>query len=183
LTLAVASVLTSTTRDATTRRELKTVTEIQGFSCAARYAWFFTDGTLSSCFVSRETKFGKIVIPENSMILLSREGAPRFVFLSRETNLNGYPCRGGPAHDYNVALYPGGELKTCWLAEDHVVDDVPCMRAGFFADVFGGGVETDLHPNGRLQGCKVSRDFTYQGRAFRRGDHIRLDSEGKVNPM
>jgi hypothetical protein len=52
------------------------------------------------------------------------------------------------------------------------------MRAGFTADVFGGGVGTDFHENGKLKTCKLSRDFTLDGQALRQGDHIHLDTSG-----
>jgi hypothetical protein len=167
------------TRDVTTRRDLKSVTEIQGYSCAAGYAWFFTDGTLASCFVSRASAFGGIEVPAKSWIQLTRDGRPRFVFLAQDAAVNGFRCRGG-GHDFSTALYPTGELRTCWLAEDSVVDGVPCMRAGFIADVFGGGVEVDFHSNGRLRRCKVSREFRYGGRVFAKGDHIVLDENGSM---
>jgi hypothetical protein len=165
--------------ETTTRKTLDTPTEIQGYSCAAGYAWFFTDGSLSSCFVSRESKFGEITAPRKSWIHLTRNGAPQFIFLAHDAQIDCYACRGG-GHDYSTALYPDGKLKTCWLAADSMVNGIPCMRAGFVADVFGGGVETDFHENGHLKGCKLSRDATIGDRTFHRGDHIRLDETGQM---
>ena len=178
LSLAL-SCTTHPARENTTRKQLSAPTEIQGYPCAAGYAWFFADGKLSSCFASRQTAFGEVTIPEKSMIYLSHDGNPRFVFLDHDAPINGYLCRGG-GHDYSTALYPGGKLETCWLAADSVVDGVPCMRAGFTADVFGGGVATDFHENGELKTCKLSRDFTIDGHPFRKGDHIHLDASGHV---
>jgi hypothetical protein len=162
-----------------TRHDLKTPQEIQGYPCAAGYAWFFDDGTLSSCFVSRQTSFGELTIPPKAWIQLTAEGRPWYVFLGQNVTIKGYPARG-QGHDFSTALYPSGKLKTLWLAADTVIDGVPCMEAGFFADVFGGGVETDFHENGKLERCKLARDITIQGRAFHRGDHIRLDNNGKL---
>jgi len=174
-----ASCTTRPVRETTTRKQLSVPTEIQGYPCAAGYAWFFADGRLSSCFVSRETTFGEVNAPEKSWIYLGHNGNPRFVFLAHDATINGYPCRGG-GHDYSTAVYPSGKLKTCWLAADSVVDGVPCMRAGFTADVFGSGVETDFHENGRLKLCKLSRDVTIDGHAFRQGDHIHFDASGRI---
>jgi hypothetical protein len=72
-------------------------------------------------------------------------------------------------------------LKTCWLAADTVIDGIPCMQAGFFADVLGGGAETDFHKTGKLKACKLSRDVTVEGRNLRQGDHAHLDPNGKLN--
>jgi len=165
----------------TTRKDLKAPQEFQGWPCAAGYAWFFADGKLESCTLSRESPVGEINAPEKSWIALTEEGAPRLVWLPADAMVKGYPSRGGAAeHSYSIALYPNGKLKTIWLSADTAIDGVPCMRAGFIADVFGGGVETDFHENGRLKACKVSADITLQGRSFRRGDHIRLDAAGNV---
>jgi hypothetical protein len=178
-TAAPALVLILGAEENTTRRLLKAPEQIQGYPCAAGYAWFFGDGRLSACRVSRVTAFGGITIPAGSQICLARDGNPRFVFLAHDAAVKGYRCRGGE-NAWSTALYPVGELKTCWLAEDSVVDGVPCMRAGFAADVFGGGVELDFHENGRLQTCKLSRDTTVDGRAVRKGDHVHLDAAGKL---
>ncbi len=55
------------------------------------------------------------------------------------------------------------------------------MQAGFFADVLGGGAETDFHKTGKLKACKLSRDVTVEGRNLRQGDHAHLDPNGKLN--
>ena len=166
--------------DKNTRIELKTVTSMQGYSCAAGYAWMFPDGKLASCTLSRESKFGEITVPEKSMIYLSGDGDPRFVFLAHTATIHGYACRGG-GQDFSTALYPSGALKTCWLATDTLVDGIPCMQAGFFADVFGGGVETQFYDNGKLKTCKLPREVELAGHTFKKGDHVRLDPTGTAS--
>ena len=158
----------------TGRRDLKAATEVPGYPCAAGYAWFFGDGRLSSCSVSRDTAFGELTVPAGSEIYLTADGKPRFVFLSHDAHVGGYFCRGGK-RTWSTALYPDGKLKTCWLAADSVIDGVPCVRAGFAADVFGGGAQTEFHDDGRLAACKLARGATVGGRAYRRGDHLRLN--------
>lgn len=169
-------------RENTTPKQLSALAEIRGYPCAAGYAWFFADGKLALCFVSREAAFGVVKVPEKSMIYLGRDGSPRFVFLAHDATLNGYLCRGS-GHDYSTALFPSGRLKTCWLAAESVVDGVPSTCAGFVADVFGGGVETDFHENGKLKTCEVSRDFAIDGHTFHQGDHIHLDTSGRLEQV
>jgi hypothetical protein len=165
----------------TMRKDLKAPREFQGWPCAAGYAWFFADGKLESCTLSREIPVGEITAPEKSWIALSEEGAPRFVWLPADAMVKGYPSRGGAAeHSYSIALYPSGKLKTLWLSADTAIDGVPCMKAGFIADVFGGGAETDFHENGKLKSCTLSADVTLRGHPYRRGDRIRLNAEGSV---
>ena len=166
------------------RRRLSTPAEIQGYPYAAGYTWFFADGKLRECAVSRQIRFGEITIPEKSWINLRHDGDSDFVFLAHDTSVSGYRCKGGgplgPMEGASTALYPGGKLKVCWLATDTVVGGVPCAHASMLADAFGGGSATEFHENGRLKSCKLSRDFRLAGYAFHSGEHVQLDEYGNL---
>jgi hypothetical protein len=149
---------------------------INGYPCANGTTSYVAKTGLTSCRVSRETAFGEARVPEGSTISL-REDKPAFAFLSRDTRIDGYTCRGG-GHDWGTAFYPSGKLKICWLSSDEEVQGVPCMRASFFSDVFNGTVGVHFYENGKLRTCKVARDAIVQDRKFRRGDHIFLDGNG-----
>jgi hypothetical protein len=138
-------------------QKLTAPTEIEGHPCAAAYAWFFNDGKLPSCFVSREAEFGKLTVPKQSWIFVGHDATPRFVFLAHDAAVNGHLCRGG-GNSYSTALYPDGSLRICWLAVDSEINGVPCMRANFAKDVFVGGVGAASRPNGALHhpGPRVS---------------------------
>ena len=58
------------------RSTLQLVAEIQGYSCAKGYAWFFADGRLHRCTVVRQTKFGEARIPAGSIIAIHPDGTP-----------------------------------------------------------------------------------------------------------
>lgn len=176
LILALAAAAEGSTDEV--RKKLDAPVAIQGYPCAGGYAWFFGDGALRSCAVSRETQFGEAAVPKGSRIHVNRAGKPDFVFLSQDTKVRNLTCRGG-GHSYMTAFYGSGKLRLCWLAADQDVDGVPCMRASFWSDVFGGGVGTYFHENGRLSKCKLNRGFTIDGRSFERGDHIALDANGR----
>ena len=155
------------------RKTLDSPAEVQGYPCAKGYAWFYPGGGLRACAVSRETSFGEVRVPAGSLIHLSADGKPAFVFLSRDAEILEYKCRGG-GHDFMTVLYPTGKLKLCWLSADQEIQGVPCMRAGFIADVFGGGVGTHFYENGALRTCKLSRDFEMGDKKYRRGEHAYL---------
>lgn len=155
------------------RKTLHAAQEIQGYPCAKGYAWFYSDGRLETCTVERETVFGEARVPERSRIYLRTDGSPDFVFLSRDTRLVGLTCRGG-GHSYMTAFYPSGKLKVCWLSGDQEVQGVPCMGASFIADVFGGSVGVRFWENGKLNTCKLSKDFD----GLRRGQHIVFSQAG-----
>jgi hypothetical protein len=139
----------------------------------AGYAWFFANGKVSDCHVSREIRFGDLTIQASSEISLTENDAPKSVFLAKDAREGNIVCRGGE-RAWSTALYTTGRLKTCWLASDTVIDGIPCVRASFAADVFGGGAETDFDESGRLKACKLARDTTVEGRLMRRGEHFRL---------
>ena len=184
LTVAVSPLAAGdAVREKLTRQRLTAVTEIQNYPCAADYAWFFADSKLAECKVAREIAFGEITVPRGSWINLSHDGDPEFVFLAHDTNVNGYLCKGGgllgPTEGASTALYPSGKLKTCWLANDTVVDSVPCAHASFWSDALGGNSGTFFHENGKLKSCQLAREFTLGDRVFHRSDHIFLDAAGR----
>jgi hypothetical protein len=60
----------------THRKTLDQPAEIQGYPCAKGYAWFFADGKLANCFVSRDIAFGEATVPAGSWITLLPDGKP-----------------------------------------------------------------------------------------------------------
>ena len=79
----------------TERKTLDAPTVIQGYPCARGYAWFYHDGALRSCAVSKEIQFGEATAPSGSRIHLTPAGKPDFVFLSGDAKVAGHECRGG----------------------------------------------------------------------------------------
>lgn len=152
------------------RKTLDRPTEIQGYPCAKGYAWFFDNGSLNRCTITREIPFGEARIPAGSYIALRPDGKPNFVQMSHDAPILGIACLGGsklgPGEGSVVAFYPSGKLKQCYLAGDQTVQGIPCMNGGFFGDGRGGGIK--FHENGKLQSCKLSQDFG----SLRRGDRF-----------
>ena len=151
------------------RKTLDQPTEIQGYPCGKGYAWFFDDGRLNRCTVTREIAFGEARIPAGSYIALHPDGTPDFVQMSHDAPILGMICMGGsllgPGEGSVVAFYPSGKLKQCYLAGDQMVQGVPCMSGGFFADGHGGGAM--FHESGKLKSCKLTRDFGAQHKGDR----------------
>jgi hypothetical protein len=152
------------------RKTLYAPTEIQGYPCAKGVAWFFADGRLSRCTVTREIPFGEARIPTGSYIGLRPDGTPEIVQMSHDAPILSMTCMGGsllgPGEGAMVAFYPSGKLKQCYLAGDQTVQGVPCMSGGIFGDGRGGGVL--FHENGKLQSCKLTKDYG----TWRKGDRF-----------
>jgi antitoxin component YwqK of YwqJK toxin-antitoxin module len=155
-----------TSRPAVFRRKLEHTTEIQGYSCAKGYAWFYAAGQLERCGVSRETVFGDAHVPAGSIIVLRPNGSPRYCFLSHDTLIAGYRVMGPGwlpvAEGVTTAFYPSGKLKSIYLVEDQAIQGVPCRSGqwGIFTDPFGGGNHVEFYETGKLRGCKLTRDFS-----------------------
>lgn len=145
----------------THRKTLDQAAEIQGFPCATGYAWFFADGKLANCFVSRDIAFGEATIPAGSWITLLPDGKPRFAQMAHDTKVAGVACKGGsllgPSEGATTAFYPSGKLKQCFLAGYQTVQGVPCISGGVLGDGFGSGAM--FHESGKLKSCKLAKDF------------------------
>ena len=163
-------------RPATHRVKLRQATEIQGYPCAKGYQWFYADGKLESCAVSRETALGEAMLPSGSILHLLPDGLPKFAVLQHDSVVAGVKCSGGnwllgPSEGSMTVFYPSGKLERCWLAGDQVVQGVPCMTAGFIG-LFGDGARrgggAKFYESGKLESCTLGKD--YGGK--RRGEHF-----------
>jgi hypothetical protein len=74
------------------RKTLDQPTEIQGYPCAKGFAWFFDDGRLNRCTVTREIAFGEARIPAGSYIGLHPDGTPDIVQMSHDAPILGMTC-------------------------------------------------------------------------------------------
>jgi hypothetical protein len=167
---------TAQPRPATHRTKLKQATEIQGYPCDKGYQWFYADGKLESCAVSREFALGEAMLPSGSILHLLLDGRPKFAVLQHNSVVAGVKCSGGnwllgPSEGSMTVFYPSGKLEQCWLAGDQVVQGIPCMRGGFLG-LFGDGARRDggvkFYESGKLESCTLARDFGEK----RRGDHF-----------
>ena len=153
------------------RMKLQEPREIQGYPCAKGYAWFYSNGNLQRCTVSRDITFAEARVPAQSIISMQADGKPNSVSLFHDSEVAGYTCRGGgllgPSESWTTAFFPTGKLKLCWLASDQIIQGVPCMHASFMGDVFGGSAGTYFYESGKLKSCKLSKDYGIQHRGQR----------------
>jgi antitoxin component YwqK of YwqJK toxin-antitoxin module len=154
----------------THRDTIKQPRDINGYPCAKGYAWFYADGRLERCSVSREIAFGEAQVQRGSIIVLLPDGKPDYVMLRRDSSIAGAECKGGgllgPGEGAMTTFYPSGKLKQCWLAKDQVVQGVPCMNGGILGDGTGAGVK--FRESGKLESCKLAKDYG----GLRRGDRF-----------
>ncbi len=154
-----------------TRKTLDHPTEIEGYSCAKGFAWFFDDGRLNRCTVTRETAFGEASIPAGTYIALNPDGTPNFIQMSHDAPILAMTCRGGSflgsGEAAVVTFYPSGKLKVCSLAGDQIVRGVPCAAGGLIASLRGVDPGVLFYESGKLRACKLARDYGSQHKGER----------------
>jgi hypothetical protein len=140
---------------------------------------YYSGGQIEAGLLAKVDSLMGHELPTGSTIAWHPNGNSKFVFLSKNYEIDGILCRGH-GHDYMTSFYPNGQLRTCWPAEDVVVQSVPCRKVITFFDLFTGSAGIRFHRNGQLQKAKLSDSLTVQGVHFAAGDHIEFDENGSL---
>lgn len=157
-------------------------TEIQGVSCTGRIE-YYTNGKLEFCSLAREDTLSGQPFPAGTGVHFTESGLFNWCFLQEDTDIQGYLCRGD-GHGFMTEFHPNGQVRRAYLAEDQVIQGIPCSKFRFISAVFnqihGKNGNTSFHENGQLRYCELSENFSIEGERFRRGDAIRFDRDGKL---
>ena len=113
--------------------------------------------------------------------IISRQTQDKiYCFLPRNTMIQGLLCRGDKHRGWETVFYRNGKLAMAWLARTEEIQGVPCMAASFWTEVFRGKAAVHFYDNGKLERCKLAKDVTIEGHAFKKGEHVSFDREGKL---
>jgi hypothetical protein len=162
------------------RSKPSTPVEIDGVPCAAGYV-FREEGTgrLHQCRLDQDAVVRHAELKKGTTVALNPDGSIRYVFLPGTTMVGEHSCRGA-GHGWMTHFHPNGELRLCWLSRDEVIQGVPCSRATFWGEFFGGKyATTEFHDNGSLSSCVASAATDVGGRHYAAGDRVKLDQDGK----
>jgi hypothetical protein len=154
------------------------VAEIQGVSCTGSVE-YYQDGKLKSCALGREDTLSGQPLAPGTVVHLRPDGSLDWCFLQENTMIQGHLCSGS-GHDFMTGFHANGRLKTAWLAQDEVIQGIPCAKFAFMSGLFGGGERTLFHENGRLLYCTLSDTITIEGQHLKKDEDIRLDKDGKL---
>lgn len=173
------------------------------------------DGRLRQCQLTRDTTLGGQPMPAGSRVTFGPDGMPGIASLSRASPVYGQLLPAGTllhfangrlrhfwlpvdtliqghlvkAQDDGAGsrLHPNGRLLAIWLAQDEIIDGVPCTSSGSILRMGPGVIRLGtmrmawFRPNGRLQQCMLSRDITLNGHPLRKGDVVALDVDGHLD--
>jgi len=143
------------------------VVEIQGISCVGSVE-YYQNGKLTSCTLGREDTLSGQPLPAGTVVHLTPEGNFDWCFLQQNTEIQGHLCRG-EGHGFMTGFHPNGQLKTAWLAQDEIIQGIPCAKFQFLSAVMGwiegSGKDgsTRFYEDGLLRYCALSENFTIDG--------------------
>ena len=154
--------------------------ELDGVPCAAGYVFEFeATGRLSQCTLDRDAVVHHADLRKGSTVALNPDGTIRHVFLPGTTMVGEHSCRG-QGHGWMTHFHPNGQLRSCWLSRDEVIQGVPCSRATFLGEFFGRRyATTEFHEDGALASCLASSATAIGGRRYEAGERVILDPDGK----
>lgn len=152
-------------------------TTIQGYPCSRGEAWFYPDGSLNQCTLSRPAAIGSdLRVPRGAVIELWPSGAAHYLMLQHPGVLAGYRVRGSTRHGLSrgatTSFYRTGELRSFYLVSTQTIQGIPCRGGAWdtLTDPTGGENMVEFYRDGKLESCKLSRDFS----GFRAGQRIVL---------
>jgi hypothetical protein len=113
--------------------------------------------------------------PEGSWPYFDPPGVLKCAFLSRACKVQGYLLRG-EGNNYQTCLHPNGWLAFGNLREPTKNQGVPSGVSTFWKWMLNGPSGIRFHENGRLRGCRLSKDVN----EFKKDQWIEIDREGNV---
>jgi hypothetical protein len=155
---------------------------VAGVRCAATgkaYAELYSNGGLLECPIAADSVIAGHALPRGTWIWLHEDRGLNGVWLLRDTELQGLPCKGAGYKGWAVRFHADGKLSLCYLSREATIDGVPC-RAGKFTTELSGSTQVQLHPNGRLRTCRLADAVTRNGATLRRGDRIVFSAAGEI---
>ncbi len=147
--------------------------EVQGLSCQVP-AQYHPNGQLKSCILARDDTLDGQPFPEGTRLAFTENGSLWRCYLSKDAEIHGYLCKG-KEDGFRTLFYSVNKPKRIWLVNDEIIDNVPCAKYEYFSRN-----DVTFHENGRLQSCKLARDFTIGHKTLKKGDDIKLDDQGNL---
>ncbi len=154
----------------------------QEVSCSNEIEYYPND-YIEFCILAREDTLSGEIFPSGTGIHFSENGIFDWCFLQQDTNIQGHLCRGN-GHNFMTSFHPNGKLKTCWLADDELIQGIPCSKFRFISAIFvsfhGKSGQTSFHENGELQYCELSENLIIEGKPYNKTDAVRFDHAGDL---
>lgn len=139
---------------------------------------YYENGNIEFCRLSQIDTLSGQILPENTGVHFTEKGILNWCFLPKDLLIQGHLCRGG-GYSFMTNFYPNGQLKIAWLAENEVIQNIPCSKFNFFSAIFysfhGKPGKTSFYENGRLKYCELSEKKTINGIQYQKGDAVSFE--------
>ena len=148
---------------------LKKSKTLQNYPCKQGKVRFHNNGQILSFKTTGEVNLDQGMVPSGSRIYTYPGGKPEYVFLSADTEFQGYKVSSRSRMlSWHLSLYCGGELLSFRSAVDLEIDGIPCSHKQ--------GIE--LYPDGSLMSCHLSRVIPGKDNKYMAGTRIMMDRDG-----
>ena len=152
---------------------LKEPANIQGYPCRRGKVRFHFNDSLLSFKSAADIRLANGIIPAGSTIYLYNNGRPENVWLSGDTEIQGYKISSRERLKGSLlGFYSGGELRKFMPVTDVDVDGISCNHEEYVV----------LYPDGSLMSCHLSRDVREMDQYFPAGTPILKDEKGHIHP-
>lgn len=169
--LCVLAGATALAQSQTNELRVDKPTEIQGLSRQGKVDYF--------------TNYGQRWPAYSRLWPVDKFGRIRF-WPAKDMVIQGHVCKkvdDGIGH----YLYADGKLCGIWLKQREMIDGLPCTSSGNLitmplrAALSGTERMAWFYKDGHLKQAMLSRKFTIQGHAFKKGDVVCLGPDGKLD--
>jgi hypothetical protein len=144
---------------------------------------YYDNGNIEFYILEHEEIVNGQLLPSGTGIHLTDTGVLDWCFLEDDTKIQGHLCRGN-GHGFMTSFHPNGKLKTVWLAEDEIIQGIPCSKFRFLSAVFAGihgkTGQTSFYENGQLKYCELSRDFIVNNKTYKKGNALKFSANGEL---
>lgn len=156
-----------------TVKYLKEPTTLQGYPCMKGKVRFHFNDSLLTFRSAAEISLDFGSIPAGSRIYLYNNGRPEHIFLSADTEIQGYGISSKQSlQGSHLSFYNSGELWKFNPLADLEIDGIWCSQDHHI----------ELYPDGRLMCCYLARELKTGDDHFLSGSHILIDEAGKMHP-
>jgi hypothetical protein len=177
---------------------------IKGIPCEADHTYIHKNGSAKEATLFRRHRFGKLLLPAQTGVRLDEQGkligvrAPNDIaiqgigfkhtdevvlhpngvvkrgVLSGKQTIQGVPCRDGNYIEFDAK----GKLVGANLAEDKIIQGVPCTRKQRWTDK--PTYDVRFHSNGKIANAYLAQKHAFDGIVCRAKDEISFYPSGKL---
>lgn len=144
---------------------------VEGYPCKGEVS-YHKNGKLETIQLTEAMEIAGVNVPTRSFVRFDSEGRLNRLVLSEDTEIQGYLCEGGQLFwgGKHTGFHENGTLSLCWVAQDTVVQGIPCST--------GNNRCLSFYDNGNLRYCILSEEFELDGKVFKEKTCLFLDEEG-----